>query len=231
VAFALTSQIITVQGWTPELLEQRQRDALRLLADTWNLNAESDEHATSDGPLIDARGTDDVFTARDGDQLSRQQRFFDQLAERQAPGICAAVERVFAAWFDMGGHLNFGTGIETSGFLMAPNPLGHRSGIWPLTIYPSGRCEVVFQYLAVRQPFDDPQLREELRRRLNGVAGVALPASKIEFRPSFPLNALGVDEQRDILIEQLAWFVDQIHLAARTAPGRGVGVAREATLT
>ncbi|OZM79676.1 DUF262 domain-containing protein [Pseudonocardia sp. MH-G8] len=220
VAFALTSQVINLRDWTPELLEQRQRAAMQLLADTWNLNAGSDEHESSVEPLIAGRGTDGVATTPDDDQNARRQSFFDQLAERQKPEICAAVERVLVAWAEMGGYLHFGVGAETSCFLMAPNPLGHRSGIWPLTMYPSGRCEVVFQYLAVREPFDDPQLRDSLRRRLNSVTAVALPASKIEFRPSFPLNALGVDEQRDILIKQLAWFVDQIHLAAGCAPGQ-----------
>lgn len=37
VAFALTSQVISAQEWTPELLEHRQRETLRLLAGTWDL--------------------------------------------------------------------------------------------------------------------------------------------------------------------------------------------------
>lgn len=37
VAFALTSQVLAIPEWTPELLERRQRESLRLLADTWSL--------------------------------------------------------------------------------------------------------------------------------------------------------------------------------------------------
>jgi hypothetical protein len=45
-------------------------------------------------------------------------------------------------------------------------------GIWPATLYPGGKFEVVFQQLSVRPPFDDIALREELRQRLNEVPGV-----------------------------------------------------------
>jgi hypothetical protein len=220
VAFALTSQVNSLADWTPELLERRQRDALQLLTNTWNLSAARDEREISINPMNADHSTDTLGSPSDLEYFGRRQGFFDQLAEHQKPDTAATVLRLLAAWEDMGGDLDFGTGIETSCFLMAPNPLGHRSGIWPLTIYPSGRCEVVFQYLAVREPFDDPRLREELRRRLNTVADIALPASKIDFRPSFPLSAIATAEQQSVLIEQLAWFVDQIHTAAASTSGR-----------
>ena len=82
----------------------------------------------------------------------------------------------------------------------------HGLGGGPLTIYPSGRCEVVFQHLARRAPFDDPALREELRQRLNGITGIDLPVVKIELRPSFPLDVLATPNARGALADQLAWF-------------------------
>jgi hypothetical protein len=59
-----------------------------------------------------------------------------------------------------------------------------------VALYPLRSCEVVFQYLASRAPFDDIQMRKEFRLRLNKIPGVELPASKIELRPSFPLSVL-----------------------------------------
>jgi hypothetical protein len=76
----------------------------------------------------------------------------------------------------------------------------------PLTLYPSGRCEVVFQHLARRPPFDDIRLREELRQRLNTVAGIDLAAAKIELRLSFPLSVLSEPSGASTLIESLEWF-------------------------
>lgn len=44
-------------------------------------------------------------------------------------------------------------------------------GIWPMTSYPGsgrgGTAEVVFQYLAAREPFTDRTLRADLLERIN----------------------------------------------------------------
>jgi hypothetical protein len=53
--------------------------------------------------------------------------------------------------------------------------------MWPrseILLYPTGKCEVVFQHMAIRKPFDDVQLRQEFRERLNKVPSVNLPAAK-----------------------------------------------------
>jgi hypothetical protein len=52
----------------------------------------------------------------------------------------------------------------------------------------------------------DLALREQLRRRLNTISGIDLPAVKIELRPSAPLTVLGSPSPQDALIEHLAWF-------------------------
>jgi hypothetical protein len=93
---------------------------------------------------------------------------------------------------------------------MSTNGEGARPDIWPLTIYPGGRCEVVFQHLARRPPFDDAQLREQLLLRLNTIEGVDLPPAKIELRPSLPISILASESVQDAIVEQLAWFRETV---------------------
>jgi hypothetical protein len=78
--------------------------------------------------------------------------------------------------------------------------------IWPIVLYPTGRVEVVFQYLASRPPFDDITQRNELRLRLIEVRGVDLPPSKLELRPSFELSVLADHTNRETIANALAWF-------------------------
>src|SRR6516165_6160183 len=48
---------------------------------------------------------------------------------------------------------------------------------YPIALYSySGQVEVRFQYM--RKPFGDPAKREELRQKLNAIAGVNLPSGK-----------------------------------------------------
>jgi alkylated DNA nucleotide flippase Atl1 len=136
----------------------------------------------------------------------REEKFLAQVGEFQSPAVIDGMRHVLTAWTELGGHFDFGKGDETSCFLMTTNGAGTRPDIWPLTLYPSGRCEVVFQHLARRAPFDDPALREQLRQRLNTVDGIDIPAAKIELRPSFPLAVLGSQSNRGALVEHLAWF-------------------------
>ncbi|EGX58546.1 hypothetical protein SZN_17312 [Streptomyces zinciresistens K42] len=86
-------------------------------------------------------------------------------------------------------------------------------GIWPLTLYPGGgrggTAEVVFQYLAARDPFTDRDLRLELLKRLNEIEGVEIPEGKLELRPNFRLALLETDHNRELLGETLAWFRDR----------------------
>src|SRR5699024_2669114 len=79
-------------------------------------------------------------------------------------------------------------GPTTSCFLLSRAPA--KGSIWPVAIYPDGSIEVVFQHLATRPPFDDLQLRDELRSRLNRIAGVDIPTSKLTLRPSVQFSSI-----------------------------------------
>ncbi|MFG1674625.1 DUF262 domain-containing protein [Micromonospora sp. NPDC049282] len=153
---------------------------------------------------------------RPGEGQSRSDRFTEQLRLLQSPAVAAATLNLLDRWTEAGGTLLYGGAAVTSCFLMA-RERGHREGdIWPLTLYPSGKAEVVFQHLANRSPFDDIALREELRQRLNQLPGVNIAAAKLTLRPGFPLTVLADGSAVDGLVEHLQWFYEQAHLSEET---------------
>lgn len=136
-------------------------------------------------------------------------RFLEQLTALQGRVVAQATTALTEAWTGIGGFLLYGTGGETSCFLMARDRNDPSGDIWPAAIYPSGKFEIVFQHLTVRPPFDDVTLREELRRRLNELPGVDVPAAKIALRPGFPLTVLTDPGARETLLRHLSWFHSQ----------------------
>ncbi|MEV0216459.1 DUF262 domain-containing protein [Micromonospora sp. NPDC050695] len=150
---------------------------------------------------------------RPGDGQSRADRFAEQLGVLQDVVVAGAALTLLDRWTEMGGTLLYGGGAETSCFLMA-RERGHRDGdIWPVTLYPSGKVEVVFQHLASRLPFDDVTLREQFRQRLNQLPGVSIAAAKLNLRPSFALTVLADSAAAAALVEHLQWFYEQTHLS------------------
>jgi alkylated DNA nucleotide flippase Atl1 len=145
--------------------------------------------------------------SRPGQGVPPADRFAEQLTALQGSAIAAATLTVIDGWTDKGGFLLYGAAGETSCLLMARDSQHESGDIWPATIYPSGKFEVVFQYLSTRPPFDDIALREELRLRLNKLPGVNLPAAKIALRPGFPLKVLLDPQARGTLLDQLQWFL------------------------
>jgi hypothetical protein len=137
-------------------------------------------------------------------------RFVEQLSALQPVETVHGVLRLLDDWRSLGGTLSYGQGEETRCFL---NTRGPKGGIWPLTIRPSGKVEVLFQYLSSRPPFDDLGMREEFRQRLNKIDGIDLPASKIEMRPGFPAAVLADDDRRNSVLGVLAWFTDEVKQA------------------
>ncbi|GAA1855826.1 DUF262 domain-containing protein [Actinomadura bangladeshensis] len=126
--------------------------------------------------------------------------------------------RVLEHWTGKGGNLDFGSSkTDTSCYPWLEDPNDARGWIWPVVFYPrSATIEVVFQHLAKRPPFDDMARREEFRRRLNLIDGVAIPEDRLAKRPSFPVNALSGDGIKHF-IEALDWFMDQVGTARPSA--------------
>ncbi len=140
---------------------------------------------------------------------SLDDRFLEQLTDLQDPQVAHGTVAVLEAWASMGGTLLYGSGGETSCFLMARGKDHELGNIWPATIYPSGKFEIVFQHLSTRPPFDDITLREQFRQRLDALPGVKIAPAKLALRPGFPLDALVDVTAREALIEHLRWFHGQ----------------------
>ncbi|MFU8874341.1 GmrSD restriction endonuclease domain-containing protein [Micromonospora sp. SL4-19] len=151
---------------------------------------------------------------RSDDDRTYSERFIEQVTALQGPAVATATLVVLEAWTSIGGTLLYGTGGETSCFLMARGKEHELGNIWPAAIYPSGKFEVVFQHLSVRPPFDDVTLREELRQRLNQLPGVDIAAAKIALRPGFPLAVLSDADAREALLDHLHWFYDRAQASA-----------------
>ncbi len=83
---------------------------------------------------------------------------------------------------------------------------------------PVGRPRLVGAYLVKQHwpPFDDDDLRRELRDRLQRLPGVAIPDERLTKRPNIPLDDIvgHVDE----LLETIAWVFDRAR-AARDGAG------------
>ncbi|MGC4768898.1 GmrSD restriction endonuclease domain-containing protein [Micromonospora sp. DT44] len=150
---------------------------------------------------------------RPGQSGTYADRFLEQVTAMQSPAVATATVVLLEAWTAMGGTLSYGTGAETSCFLMARRREHELGSIWPAVIYPGGKFEVVFQHLSVRTPFNDIALREELRQRLNQMPGVNIAATKLTLRPGFPLTVLADADAREALLDHLLWFYDQAQLS------------------
>jgi alkylated DNA nucleotide flippase Atl1 len=127
------------------------------------------------------------------------------LDDNQGPATAAAVRDLLAHWdANEESWLGYGTGKETSCFLITAGPEAH---IWPFTLYPvSGRIEVVFQHLKSRPPFDNPALREEFRQLCNTIGEVEIPEVKIDLRPSFTMAELADPTSLEATKSVLDWF-------------------------
>ena len=69
---------------------------------------------------------------------------------------------------------------------------------------------MVFQYLATRAPFDDIELRDQFRRRLNAIVGVDIPSAKLALRPNIRAQLITSETALNSLGKTLAWFVNQV---------------------
>ncbi|MFF9086119.1 DUF262 domain-containing protein [Streptomyces sp. NPDC014991] len=170
--------------------------------------------AGTDDDDTDGENTAHNNTVAAPGEETRAERFFRQLSADDSPETVEAVRAVLAHWEGLGGWIGHGAGhVTTSAYLMLGEAGGPGRGIWPLTLYPGtgrgGTAEVVFQYLAAREPFIERTLRAEFLARLNTLDGVDIPEGKLELRPNIPLALLEKDRNRKLLTETLTWFRDR----------------------
>jgi len=82
--------------------------------------------------------------------------------------------------------------------------IGERSCA-PIVLYTYGSVELQFYWL--QAPFDGPELRLELLRRLNEIPGVALPPDAITKRPAIPFALLVAESALTQFEDVLAWVL------------------------
>ncbi len=131
----------------------------------------------------------------------------DALRERHGAAARSTAEAVFAWAAQRNLRFWFGSGRKDGSF-----QAGVQDGtryVWPFTLYTYGRIEIKFLNLARRPPFDDPALREELRRRLNEIPGVALPGDAVDLRPSIDLSLLTAPEALQRFLATMDWTFAQ----------------------
>jgi alkylated DNA nucleotide flippase Atl1 len=147
----------------------------------------------------------EVTGHREPDIDSAKHQFIDQLADAH-PDCVSAITRLLRHWQGLGGALAFGRASEVSCFLLLYAGSGSSDRTWPFVIYPRwGTIEVVFQTMRRRPVFDDIALREEFRQRLQA-AGVTIPESKLNLRPSFRLDLLRDPAALTAVESALEWF-------------------------
>lgn len=77
-------------------------------------------------------------------------------------------------------------------------------------VYSTSALELYFQHYKGKAPFASEERREELRRRLNTIPTIRIPADGIERRPSIPLAALADEEHLQRLLAIFEWIIKTI---------------------
>lgn len=134
--------------------------------------------------------------------------FFSTLAAKAGvPGATAArrildwaQRRPLEVWW--------GRGLQDGSYNLGA--LRGREAHWILSCWTYGRVEVTFQYLKERAPFSSVELRQELRRRLNEIAGVAIDEAAIEVRPRIELTTLAPEPSLARFLEVMDWVCRQV---------------------
>lgn len=149
------------------------------------------------------------LTIPEGQDPRLSDNFVEQLVEQQSPDAVQAVLSLIWEWTSIGGKVSYGTANTTSCFLYTR---GQTDDVWAFIIYPDGSIEVSFQRLAIRPPFDDVTVRDDLRRRLNEISGVSIAEERLAKRPSIRHEILISEESHQKMREILQWFYDRAAL-------------------
>lgn len=135
-----------------------------------------------------------------------------------AASICADIERRHGAdvlrparkimeWINSNTDKSwYGRGSKDGsiGLIVVAN--GLRSS--PLFLWTYGTVEVAFPYM--KKPFDDAAKREELRRRLNDIDGLSLPADAISKRPGITIAMFSDGERLTRFLDVMDWCVREL---------------------
>lgn len=121
---------------------------------------------------------------RDWDRTS----FLDDLRDRCGDDRAEAARTLMDWSLENGASESFGHGASDGSWW----PTWTDSAITcsPIKVWTYGRVEIQFEQLKSLTPFNKPELRAELARRIERVSGDKIPDDKLTKRPSFPIQAL-----------------------------------------
>jgi hypothetical protein len=141
-----------------------------------------------------------------GRRWDEESLFADLEAKRGADESRAA--RDLYDWtLEQGMRAVFGAGKQDGSW--TPVVLANGREYAPLALYSYGRCEVQFQHLLARPPFDSEAMRLELLRRVNEIPGMSFGPEVITKRPSIPIAVLASNPRAlDQLKAVLRWVAE-----------------------
>lgn len=136
-----------------------------------------------------------------------EESLFADLEARRGADESRAARDLYDWTLEQGMRAAFGAGKQDGSW--TPVVLANGREYPPLALYSYGRCEVQFQHLLVRPPFDSEAMRLELLRRVNQIPGVSFGPEVITKRPSIPIAVLASNPQAlDQLKAVLRWVAE-----------------------
>lgn len=132
-----------------------------------------------------------------------QASFFDALLANKGEQCVSIAQKIYDYFEPKVIYFWYGKGQKGSLFPIVNNALGHR---YCIALWADGTIELLFQYLKNQPPFDQESLRLELLAQFNTIPAVSIPASRVNGRPNFPMEALADPEHMKRFLEILDWF-------------------------
>ncbi|MEJ7786106.1 MAG: hypothetical protein WKF96_14975 [Solirubrobacteraceae bacterium] len=81
---------------------------------------------------------------------------------------------------------------------------------FPFILWTYGTVEIQFTALSRRPPFDQLQLRRELRDRLAALAAISIPDEKLDKRPGIPMITLRDPSALQHFIQTMEWALERL---------------------
>jgi hypothetical protein len=140
-----------------------------------------------------------------------ENRFMEALAKKDPEAVEPARELLEWGRRRMG-RIWWGKGAVSGSFIPMLDRHGQNYSL--ISVWTNGVLQVQFGYMVDRPPFDDAEIRSELRHRLASIPGVSFAENTQKF-PSVPLSVFRGPRMAE-LIEVLEWAVD---LVEKWSPG------------
>ena len=99
--------------------------------------------------------------------------------------------------------IDWGKGIKHGGFI--PVHRGKASH-WIFEFWTDGKIQILFQYL--KPPFDELEMRKELRDRIVAITNEDIPDERLWGRPSISWEHFRSPENRQKLVNVFTWFIN-----------------------